>query len=313
MRIVTLDEIKAVLPKIDLMEEIEAGFSAYSNGEVVVPPVGELNFEDPPGDVHIKYGYIRDDDVYVIKIASGFYQNKLLGLSNGQGMMVVFDQKNGKPLGLLQDEGYLTDVRTAVAGAICAKYLAPNNIQAIGIIGTGVQARMQLEYLKSVTDCRRAIVWGRSKLALDQYRTSMADSGFIIETTMALDQVTDNCNLIVTCTASEKPLIIKNQIKGKIHITAMGSDTPNKQELDSNVLSKADLVIADSRSQCEVRGEIHHAIKNKIVSMDSIVELGEIINGDRRGRTTGSALTVADLTGVAVQDIQISKAVLSNI
>jgi len=313
MRIVTLDEIKAVLPKIDLMEEIEAGFSAYSNGEVVVPPVGELNFKDPPGDVHIKYGYIRDDDVYVIKIASGFYQNKLLGLSNGQGMMVVFDQKNGKPLGLLQDEGYLTDVRTAVAGAICAKYLAPNNIQAIGIIGTGVQARMQLEYLKSVTDCRRAIVWGRSKLALDQYRTSMADSGFIIETTMALDQVTDNCNLIVTCTASEKPLIIKNQIKGKIHITAMGSDTPNKQELDSNVLSKADLVIADSRSQCEVRGEIHHAIKNKIVSMDSIVELGEIINGDRRGRTTSSALTVADLTGVAVQDIQISKAVLSNI
>ena len=313
MRIVSLDEIKAVLPKIDLMQEIEAGFSAYSNGEVVVPPVGELNFEHPPGDVHIKYGYIRDDDVYVIKIASGFYQNKLLGLSNGQGMMVVFDQKNGKPLGLLQDEGYLTDVRTAVAGAICAKYLAPNNIQAIGIIGTGVQARMQLEYLKSVTDCRRAIVWGRSKLALDQYRTSMADSGFIIETTMALDQVTDNCNLIVTCTASEKPLIIKDQIKGKIHITAMGSDTPNKQELDSNVLSKADLVIADSRSQCEVRGEIHHAIKNKIVSMDSIVELGEIINGDRRGRTTGSALTVADLTGVAVQDIQISKAVLKYI
>ena len=93
--------------------------------------MGELNFEDPPGDVHIKYGYIRDDDVYVIKIASGFYQNKLLGLSNGQGMMVVFDQKNGTPIGLLHDEGYLTDVRTAVAGAICAKYLAPKNIQAI--------------------------------------------------------------------------------------------------------------------------------------------------------------------------------------
>ena len=141
----------------------------------------------------------------------------------------------------------------------------------------------------------------------------MADSGFIIETTMALDQVTDNCNLIVMCTASEKPLIEKDQIKGKIHITAMGSDTPNKQELDSNVLSKADLIIADSRSQCEVRGEIHHAIKNKIVSMDSIVELGEIINGDRKGRTTASKLTVADLTGVAVQDIQISKAVLHNL
>ena len=313
MRIVSLDEIKAALPKVDLMQEIETGFSAYSNGEVVVPPVGELNFENPPGDVHIKYGYIQDDDVYVIKIASGFYQNKLLGLSNGQGMMLVFDQKSGKPIGLLQDEGFLTDVRTAVAGAICAKYLAPKNIEAIGIVGTGVQARMQLEYLKNVTDCQNVIVWGRSKSALNQYKNSMGDSGFTIETAMALDQVTDNCNLIVTCTASEKPIIRKNHVKGKVHITAMGSDTPNKQEIGSNVLSKADLVIADSRSQCEVRGEIHHAIRNNAVSMDSIAELGEIINGDRQGRTTSSEVTVADLTGVAVQDIQISKAVLKYI
>jgi len=313
MRIVSLEEIKVVLPKIDLMQEIETGFSAYSNGEVVVPPVGELNFDNPPGDVHIKYGYIQDDDVYVIKIASGFYQNKLLGLSNGQGMMLVFDQKSGKPIGLLQDEGYLTDVRTAVAGAICAKYLAPKNIEAIGIIGTGVQARMQLEYLKRVTDCKSAIVWGRSESALDQYKTIMADSGFIIQTTMALEQVTDNCNLIITCTASEKPIIRKDHVTGNVHITAMGSDTPNKQELGSNVLSKADLIIADSRSQCEVRGEIHHAIRNNAVSMDSIAELGEIINGDRQGRTTSSGVTVADLTGVAVQDIQISKAVLKYI
>ena len=228
-------------------------------------------------------------------------------------MMLVFDQKSGKPIGLLQDEGYLTDVRTAVAGAICAKYLAPKNIEAIGIVGTGVQARMQLEYLKNVTDCQNVIVWGRSKSALNQYKTSMGDSGFTIETTMALDQVTDNCNLIVTCTASEKPIIRKNHVKGKVHITAMGSDTPNKQEIGSNVLSKADLVIADSRSQCEVRGEIHHAIRNNAVSMDSIAELGEIINGDRQGRTTSSGITVADLTGVAVQDIQISKAVLKYI
>jgi len=313
MRIVSLDEIKSVLPKVDLMQEIETGFSAYSNGEVVVPPVGELNFENPPGDVHIKYGYIRDDDVYVIKIASGFYQNKLLGLSNGQGMMLVFDQKSGKPIGLLQDEGYLTDVRTAVAGAICAKYLAPKNIEAIGIVGTGVQARMQLEYLKNVTDCQNVIVWGRSKSALNQYKTSMSDSGFTIKTTMALDQLTDNCNLIVTCTASEKPIIRENHVKGKVHITAMGSDTPNKQELGSNVLSKADLVIADSRSQCEVRGEIHHAIRNNSMSIDPIVELGEIINGDRQARTASSGITVADLTGVAVQDIQISKAVLKYI
>ena len=93
--------------------------------------------------------------------------------------------------------------------------LLQTNIETIGIIGTGIQARMQLEYLKNVTDCRSAIVWGRSESALDQYKTSMDDTDFIIETTMALEQVTDNCNLIVTCTASEKPLIKKDQITGK--------------------------------------------------------------------------------------------------
>ncbi|GIS72535.1 MAG: hypothetical protein CM1200mP10_21120 [Candidatus Neomarinimicrobiota bacterium] len=117
----------------------------------------------------------------MIKIASGFYQNKLLGLSNGQGMMLVFDQKSGKPIGLLQDEGFLTDVRTAVAGAICAKYLAPKNIEAIGIVGTGVQARMQLEYLKNVTGCQNVIVWGRSKSALNQYKNTWAIPALLLK------------------------------------------------------------------------------------------------------------------------------------
>ena len=90
MRIVSLDRIKSVLPNVDLLSEIESGFAAYSSGLVVVPPVGELSFQSPPGDVHIKYGYIKEDDVYVIKIASGFYENKRESLPVGNGMMLVF-------------------------------------------------------------------------------------------------------------------------------------------------------------------------------------------------------------------------------
>ena len=152
MRIVSLEEIKAVLPKVDLIAEIEAGFAAYSRGDVIVPPVGEMHFDSPPGDVHIKYGYIKNDEIYVIKIASGFWQNTAYGLPNGNGMMLVFNQKTGQPVAVLQDEGYLTDVRTAVAGAVCAKFLAPKNIERIGILGTGLQAKMQLKYLDSIVD-----------------------------------------------------------------------------------------------------------------------------------------------------------------
>jgi len=310
MRIVSLDEIKLVLPHIDLVGEIERGFVAYSKGDVVVPPVGEMHFDAPPGDVHIKYGYIKNDDVYVMKIASGFSRNSDFGLPNGNGMLLVFNQKTGQPMAVLKDEAYLTDVRTAVAGAICAKYLAPKNVEKIGIIGTGVQGKMQLKYLNSILDCKSAIVWGRSKTSLLKYQSDMKDSGYEITTTINMDYIIDQCQLIVTCTASEVPLI--HRVKPGTHITAMGSDTLTKQELASSLLSQADLVVADSRSQCELRGEIHQAMKNGY-SMDDVVEIGEIIYGKCNGRKNDNEITIADLTGVAIQDIQISKAVLNNL
>jgi len=308
MRIVNLEEIKSVLPHINLVEEIERGFAAYSKGDVVVPPVGEMHFDVPPGDVHIKYGYIKNDDVYVIKIASGFSRNSDLGLPGGNGMMLIFNQKTGQPLAVLKDESYLTDVRTAVAGAICAKHLAPKNVKKIGIIGTGVQGKMQLNYLNGIIDCESAIVWGRSKISLLKYQSNMKDSGYEITTTIDMDHIIDQCQLIITCTASEVPLI--HRVKPGTHITAMGSDTMTKQELASSILSQADLVVADSRSQCELRGEIHQAIKNGF-TMNDVVEIGEIIYGKCNGRKNDDEITIADLTGVAVQDIQISKAVLN--
>ena len=307
MRIYSLEEIKNVLTKINLVQEIEDGFVAYSKGEVVVPPVGELHFESPPGDVHIKYGYIKNDNVYVIKIASGFFKNYNLGLPNGYGMMLIYDQKTGKPKAILNDESFLTDVRTAVAGAISAKYLAPSKVTHIGIIGSGVQARMQLKYLNGIIDCKSVIVWGRNEDSLKKYKNDFSKSNYDIKITRDIDKIIERCQLIVTCTPSEQP-IIKN-INPGTHITAMGSDTLTKQELASTILSRADIVVADSRSQCEHRGEIHQAIKDGF-SMKDVVEIGEIIQGNAKKRQNDKQITIADHTGVAVQDIQISKAVL---
>ena len=307
MRIYSLEEIKNVLTKINLVQEIEDGFAAYSKGEVIVPPVGELHFDSPPGDVHIKYGYIKNDNVYGIKIASGFFNNSYLGLPNGEGMMLIYDQKTGKPKAILNDESFLTDVRTAVAGAISAKYLAPSKVTHIGILGSGVQARMQLKYLNGIINCNSVIVWGRSDDSLKKYKSDFLNSNYNINVTRDINEIIERCQLIVTCTPSEKPIL--TNVNPGTHITAMGSDTLTKQEIASSILSRADIVVADSRSQCEHRGEIHQAIKDGF-SMKDVVEIGEIIEGKAKKRENDNQITIADHTGVAVQDIQISKAVL---
>ena len=310
MKILSLDQIKSALPSVDLMGEIEEGFIAYSQGRAVVPPVGELVMQDPPGDVHIKYGYITGDDYYVIKIASGFYENYKLELPSGDGLMLVFSQKTGKLEAVLLDEAYLTDVRTAVAGAITAKYLAPSKVERIGIVGTGMQARLQLEYLAPITECRDVLAWGRSEDKLVAYKKDMAAQGFEVATTTDAESMLASCNLIVTTTPATEPLL-SGPVKAGTHISAIGSDTPEKQELDAGILRQADLVVADSIVQCLVRGEIHQAMKSDAIKEADLVELGSIIAGDAPGRTSDEQVTVADLTGVAVQDIQISKAVLN--
>ena len=310
MKTLSLKEIKTALPSVDLMSEIEEGFIAYSQGRAVIPPVGELVMQDPPGDVHIKYGYLTGDDYYVIKIASGFYENAKLNLPTGSGLMLVFSQKTGVLEAVLLDEGYLTDIRTAVAGAIAAKYLAPPDVKRIGIVGAGMQARLQLEYLAPLTDCRNVLVWAPSEDEFAAYQRDMGEKGFNVSTTSDAGNIMASCNLIVTTTPATTP-ILSGQVQPGTHITAMGSDTPEKQELDAEILQHADLVVADSISQCLERGEIHQALKSNAITEADLVELGSIIAGDATGRKSDDQITIADLTGVAVQDIQIAKSVLA--
>ena len=175
MRIVELPEIEKALRGLDVLPLIEAGFVAYSEGRAVVPPVGELILDE--GETHIKYGFIRGEPWYVIKIASGFYKNPERGLPSGDGMMLLFTQSTGQPVATLLDHGRLTDVRTAAAGAIGARYLSPSRVERIGVAGTGVQARLQVEHLKPVIECRSVLAWGRSDEKLDSYRRDMEAEG----------------------------------------------------------------------------------------------------------------------------------------
>jgi ornithine cyclodeaminase len=307
MEIITLDQIKQILPSLDIISQIEKGFRAYSEGMVVVPPVGEMILDK--GEVHIKYGYVKDEEYYVIKIASGFYDNPAIGLPSGNGLMLLFSQKTGELTAILLDEGYLTDIRTAVAGAVVAKYMAPSKVNKIGIAGTGIQARLQLLYLKEMVDCRQVLNWGRNQEKVDAYKSDMEKEGFSVETTLDASEILKQCNLVVTTTPSKTPILSRKDLRNGTHITAVGSDTPEKQELDSLILRDADIVVADSIEQCMGRGEIFKAMEIDALKKEKLVELGKIIFGTSQGRVSDEETTIADLTGVAVQDINIATAV----
>ena len=309
--IIRSEEILDLVQNIDLVQAMKKGFIQYSNGNTVVPPVGELLFEKPEGEAHIKSGYIEGDEFYVIKIASGFYDNQKLGISSSQGLMLLFSQKTGEPKAILLDDGKLTDLRTAAAGALAAKYFAPTSVKAIGIIGTGIQARLQLELLLQVIPCTKIWVWGRNREKADQFQKEYA-SEWDVQVADSPAHVAQKCNLIVTATPSRKPLLHFDDIAPGTHITAVGSDTAEKQELDSKILGMADIVIADSISQSKSRGEIFRATQKGDLSDQDVIELGVALQDKTLQRTNNQQITITDLTGVAVQDIMIANAVYRN-
>ena len=313
MNILGKEEIVAVLEGLELQGVLEKAFIAYSRGEAVLAPVSELLFHDPPGDVHVKAGYMMGAEHFVVKIAAGFYRNPELGLPSSQGLMLLFSKRTGQAVALLNDEGHLTDVRTAVAGQIAAAHLAPSNVRRIGILGTGTQARLQLRYLQTVTPCRDVLVWGRREAALQSYRDDMTALGFAVATTRDAREVAVTCNLIVTTTPATEPLLHAADVQAGTHITAVGSDTPEKNELEPAILAKADRVVVDSLRQCRERGEVSQALRRGFIEEDDLVELGAVLQDERLGRSSDGQVTVADLTGLAVQDLAVAEAVYERV
>ncbi|MCL3781022.1 ornithine cyclodeaminase family protein [Prolixibacteraceae bacterium JC049] len=309
--VMSKEAILSIVEKMDVVAAMEKGFIEYSNGNCVVPPVGELLFDEENGETHIKYGYIKGESHYVIKVASGFYNNPQQGIPSSQGLMLVFNQKTGETEGVLLDEGHLTNIRTAAAGALATKYFAPKEIKAIGIIGAGIQARLQLQYLSKYRSCKKVYVWDINRENAELFKTEL-EGEFDITIAANTSELAKACNLIVTTTPSQQPLLMHEDIQQGTHITAVGSDTPEKQELDSDILAYADLVVADSIPQSKSRGEIFQAVSNGKVKPVSVLELGTAILHPQMHRRSDEETTVVDLTGVAVQDIMIALAVFKN-
>ena len=305
------EEIESVLTMEDAIEAVEEGFKAYNSGKAVIPFPVALQVPDHNGDIHIKPGYVRGYDTYTIKIASGFYDNPRLGLGASHGMLLLFDSKTGFPLCFEVDRCYLTDLRTAAAGAVAARALAKKKVRRVAVIGTGTQARFQIEALSKVRDFEELWVWGRDPEKVSRYIDDMKKIlKAKVVAARSVEEAVSGSDIVVTATMSTKPLVMASWIGPGTHITAMGSDSPEKQELDSQLLKKADKVVVDSLKQCAQLGEVHHALEDKaITEQDVHAELGEVLLGRKSGRQSDDEITICDLTGIAVQDVVTSQLV----
>jgi ornithine cyclodeaminase len=290
-------QIVAALTPLDVVAAVEAAFAAYSRGEAVVPPVGELLFDEPPGDCHIKFGYLKSNDTFTVKIATGFWKNPARGLPSSNGIVLVFSRKTGELCSILQDEGWLTDIRTAAAGAVAARYLAPPNITCIGILGSGNQATLQLDYLRHVTTCRRA--------------RSVQVQGFEIEAVSSIAEVASSCQLIVTTTASREPLLHAHHLLPGTHVSAVGADGGGKQELSPDIFARAAIRAVDSRLQAALYGDASAALRQGLIRLEDLVELGQIVANPCAYQRKPEDVTLVDLTGVALQDIAVANLALA--
>lgn len=309
MIILTEADLRSVVKlDMDAIACVEDAFRALATKAVAMPPILRLDIPEHRGEVDVKTAYVPGLDGFAIKISPGFFNNPAIGLPSTNGMMVLLSATTGLVQALLLDNGYLTDVRTAAAGAVAAKHLSKPDAHVAAIFGAGMQARLQLQALTLVRPIREARIWARDtakaeKTANDLTRTlgisvvAMADPQFVVA----------GADIVVTTTPSEAPILKAVWLEPGQHVTAMGSDAEHKNEIEPVAIAKADLYVADRLAQTRKLGELHHAIKTGAVSSNAdFPELGQIIAGQKPRRTETSQITIADLTGTGIQDTAIA-------
>ena len=287
MRILNLEQIRGRINDGEVILRMREALIAQARGECSTPMPMHLDIANG-GEVHMKSSYRRGGKYFVLKMAS-----------TGHGMMLLSSAETGEPVAYLADEGHLTDVRTAAVAAMVARELGRRDT-SIGILGTGIQARLTARFHRKVLPLERIFLWGRD---LEKAGRCAEEIGATVVKSPA--ELAAATRLIVTCTASRSPLLFAKDIQPGTHISAVGADSVGKQELDQQILREADLLLLDSREQCEKLGELQHALDQR----ERAMEIGEFC--ERRHLSEGPMeSSVADLTGLGVEDLFIAEMIL---
>ncbi|TBV00209.1 ectoine utilization protein EutC [Phytopseudomonas dryadis] len=287
----------------DSLAAVENAFRLLATAAVAMPPILRLDIPEHNGEVDVKTAYLPGVPRFAIKVSPGFFDNPRLGLPSLNGLMMLFSAQTGLADALLLDNGYLTAVRTAAAGAVAAKWLAREDAGVVAILGAGEQARLQLQALRLVREVREVRIWARDASKAVAMAAELIDARAVDSIEAALD----GADIAITTTPSREPLIRPEHLRPGLHITAMGSDAEHKNEIAAAALAGVDTYVADRLSQTRVLGELHHAIEAGLVgAQDGFAELGQVIAGQRPGRTSAAQITLCDLTGTGAQDTAIA-------
>ncbi len=302
MRLATLAEIQGSLVDSEIIDCMREALVAHSRGECQTPMPMHLDIARECAEVHMKSSYRQGGPYFALKVAGTFPGNASRGLSTSSGMMLLSSAETGEPVAFLADSGHLTDVRTAAVAAMMARELGRVD-STLGILGTGVQARLQARMHAEVLPLRRIVLWGRNSERAAECRREVAAllPGVEVAVVRTPAAVAGECRLLVTATPSREALLFARDIQPGTHISAVGADSPHKQELDPEILHRAALLLADSLRQCEKLGELQYAPAewSRVLEMGAFCEHAP--EWDRGG------ITVCDFTGLGVEDLYIAE------
>jgi ornithine cyclodeaminase len=290
---------------LDLVEAIADAFTASASGRVVVAPSLHIDLTEPNGEVDARTAWLPGLPGIALAVSSLFFDNPKRGLPRSSGSTMLLSAETGRLEALLLDDRSLADLGAAAAGALAARHLARADASIAGVLGAGTQARFQLEALTLIRPIERALVWARDAVKAERYADEMAERlDLDVLPVSSPERLVLEADVVVTATRGRSPLVVTDWLHPGLHITAIGADAPDKNELHPAVLARADRLVCDSRAECARRGELHQALAS--CPDLNVIELGEITAGRKPGRQSPDEVTVADLAGAGIQDTAIA-------
>lgn len=298
---------------LDLQECIAAVEKIFLwQGEGKLSPPAILGLKAPRGGLHVKAGILPGARSYVVaKLNTNFPGNRAqFDLPTIQGVIVLCDTENGRPLALL-DSIEVTIRRTAAASAVAAKYLARQDASVATICGCGAQARAQLRAIHSVRALEKVYAFDLDEHAAETLARDLRDE-LPVEPVRDLPAALRKSDIVVTCTTAREFFVRREDVAPGTFIAAVGADDEQKQEIDPALMAAAK-VVADHLDQCCAIGDLHHAISSGRMGRSNVyAELSEIVAGRKPGRTRDDEIIVFDSTGVAIEDAVTAALVYEN-
>ena len=307
MIIVPEAAIADLMTRDQAFDAVEKVFASMSRGSAYNFPV----IREAIGHADALYGFKSgfDRDSLALGLKSGGYWpgNADKGLTNHQSTVFLFDADTGKCKAVVGGN-LLTALRTAAASAVSIKHLAPKGAKVLGMIGAGHQSAFQMRAAVEQRAFEKVIGWNFHPEMLSRLADTAAELGLPFEEA-TLSQIGAEADVIISITSSNAPILMDAHVTGGKHIACMGTDTKGKQEVEAALVARA-TVFTDEVAQSISIGECQHAIADGLIQQADIGELGAVINGTTKGRSSDDDLTLFDGTGVGLQDLAVAASVV---